>query len=96
MEAKPAKNRRKSFRIDTHMEGYYYLNGGKGVEGTCAVVNYCHDGVGVLFKTPKNIDPGSTVVIKLALTAKAKPVTIKGKIAWIRKTKDGFMGGIQW
>jgi len=59
-------------------------------------VNYCHDGVGVLFKTPKNIDLGSMVVIKLALTSKTKPVTIRGKIVWIQKTKDGFMGGVKW
>lgn len=96
MEAKVSKNRRKSFRIDAHLEGFYYLNGHKGVEGTCAVVNYCHDGVGVLFKTPNNIDLGSTVEIKLSLTSKAKPVTIKGRLVWLQKTKDGFAGGVKW
>lgn len=96
MEGTAVKNRRKSFRIDTHLEGYYYLNGQKGIEGTCAVVNYCHDGVGVVFKTPQNIDLGSTVVIRLALTAKARPLTIKGKLMWIQKTKDGFIGGVKW
>lgn len=96
MEAKAVRNRRKSYRIDTHLEAYYYLNGKKGVSGTCAVVNYCHGGVGILFKTAKNINPGSAIVIKLAAASKEKQVTIKGKLVWMQKTGDGFLGGIEW
>jgi hypothetical protein len=68
MEANKILNRRKSFRIDTQMSGYYSLGGKKGI----------------------------TIYLKLEASTQSKPFTIKGKLAWIKKTHNGFSGGIKW
>ena len=96
MEANKILNRRKSFRIDTQMSGYYSLGGKKRLWGKCTVVNFSREGTGVLFNTSKEITVGSTIYLKLEPSTQSKPITIKGTLAWIKKTHDGFSGGIKW
>jgi Tfp pilus assembly protein PilZ len=96
MEANKILNRRKSFRIDTQMSGYYSLGGKKGIGGKCTVVDFSREGTGILFHTSEEITVGSTIYLKLEASTQSKPFTIKGKLAWIKKTHNGFSGGIKW
>jgi len=96
MEAKTIFNRRKALRIDTHMSGYFSLGGKKGLWGKCTVVNFSREGTGILFNTSKEIAVGSTIYLKLEPSTETKPVTLKGRLAWIRKTHNGYSGGIKW
>jgi c-di-GMP-binding flagellar brake protein YcgR len=96
MEANKILNRRKSFRIDTKMSGHYSLGGKKGLWGKCTVVNFSREGTGILFNSSKEIPVGSTMYLKLEAPTQKKPITLKGTLAWIKKTHDGFSGGIKW
>ena len=96
MEANKFLNRRKSFRIDTQMDGLYSLKGKRGIWKRCTVINFSREGTGILFFTSEPIALGSTIHIKIEQSAKSKPVSIKGTLAWITKDKEGFIGGIKW
>jgi c-di-GMP-binding flagellar brake protein YcgR len=96
MEANKILNRRKFFRIDTKMSGYYSLGRKKGIRGKCTAVNFSREGTGILFNTSKEIPVGSTIYLTLEASTQSKPITIKGKLAWIKKTHNGFSGGIKW
>jgi len=96
MEANKILNRRKSFRIDTQMSGHYSLGKKKGLWGKCTVVNFSREGTGIIFNTSKEITVGSTIYLKLEAPTQSKPITIKGTLTWIKKTHDGFSGGIKW
>jgi len=96
MEANKILNRRKSFRIGTQMSGLYSLERKKGLWGKCTVVDFSREGTGILFNSSKEIPVGSTIYLKLEAPTQAKPITIKGTLTWIKKTQDGFSGGIKW
>jgi Tfp pilus assembly protein PilZ len=96
MEANKILNRRKSFRIDTQMSGHYSLGGKKGLWGKCTVVNFSREGTGILFTSSKEIAVGSTIHLQLEVPTQSKPIILKGRLAWIKKTHDGFSGGIKW
>ena len=96
MEAKKFLNRRKSFRIDTQMDGLYSLKGKRGIWKRCTVINFSREGTGILFFTSEAIDIGSTIHLKVEESSKSKVITIKGTLAWIKKEKEGFIGGIKW
>ena len=88
--------RRKSFRIDTQLAGYYSLQEKRGIWEKCTVINFSGAGTGILFHTSKEIPVGSTIYLHLDAATQSKPVTLKGRLAWIKKTPDGFSGGITW
>ncbi len=96
MEAKKNINRRQSYRIDTEIDGYYSINGKKGIWKKCSVINFSREGTGILFFTHEAIAVGSTIHLKVESSAKSKPIPIKGTLTWIRKEKNGFIGGIKW
>ena len=96
MEAKKIFNRRQSFRIDAEIEGYYSLNGRQGIWKKCSVINFSREGTGILFFTSEAIAIGSTIHLKVAASAKSRPIPIKGTLTWIKKEKNGFIGGIKW
>ena len=96
MEAKKIVDRRKSFRIDTQMDGLYSVTGKRGIWKRCTVINFSREGTGILFFTSEPITLGSTIHIKIEPSEKSKPISIKGTLAWITKDKEGFIGGIKW
>ena len=96
MEAKKINNRRQFFRIDTQISGYYSTNGKQGIWKKCSVINFSREGTGILFFTSEAIAIGSTIQLKVEAPAKAKPISIKGTLTWIKKEKEGFIGGIKW
>ena len=96
MEAKKIYNRRQSFRIDTQINGYYSINGKQGIWKKCSVINFSREGTGILFFTSEAIAIGATIHLKVAVSAKSKPIPIKGILTWIKKENDGFIGGIKW
>ena len=96
MEANKILNRRKSFRIDTQMDGSYSLRGKRGMWGKCTVINFSREGTGILFHTSRKIDIGTTIHLRVESTTKSKSIPIKGTLTWIKKSKGGFIGGIKW
>ena len=96
MEAKKIFNRRKSFRIETQMDGLYSIRGKRGMWNKCTLINFSREGTGILFFTSETIDIGSTIHLKVEESPKSKAISIKGTLAWIKKEKEGFIGGIQW
>lgn len=96
MEAKSFLNKRKSFRIDTQMDGSYSIKGNLRLWKKCTVINFSREGTGILFFTSEAIKIGSTIHLKVDSSVKPKPISIKGTLAWIKKEKEGFIGGIKW
>ncbi len=96
MEAKKIFDRRKSFRIDTQMDGLCSVKGKRGIWKRCTLINFSPEGTGILFLTSEPITLGSTIHIKIEPSAKSKPISIKGTLAWITKGKEGLIGGIRW
>jgi Tfp pilus assembly protein PilZ len=96
MEAKSFLNKRKSFRIDTQMDGYYSIKGNQRLWKKCTVINFSREGTGILFFTNEAIAIGSTIHLKVDSSEKPKPISIKGTLTWIKKGTEGFIGGIKW
>jgi len=96
MAGKEAKNKRKSFRVDTQMKGQYSLKKKKDVWGQCTVVNFSRGGTGLIFHAHEKIDVGSVVHIKVFASTDSEPVYIKGKLQWIKRRVGGFIGGVKW
>ena len=96
MEAKKVLNRRQSFRIDTQIDGYYSIKGKTGIWKKCTVINFSREGTGILFFASEAIAIGSIIHLKVESSAKSEPIPIKGTLTWIKKEKEGFIGGIKW
>jgi hypothetical protein len=96
MEANKILNRRQSFRIDSQIDGYYSTKGKTGIWKKCTVINFSREGTGILFFTSEAITIGSIIHLKVESPAKSKPIPIQGTLTWIKKEKEGFIGGIKW
>ena len=96
MAGEEAKNRRKSFRVNTQMKGQYSSKKRNGVWGQCTVVNFSRGGTGLIFHTHEKIDVGSVVHIKVFVPTEPEPIYVKGKLQWIKRRVGGFIGGVKW
>ena len=77
MVGKEGRNKRTSYRIDTHMEAQYSLDNAHGAWSRCTVVNFSRGGTGLMFHTDKKIDVGSVVHIKVLAPEEPKPIYVR-------------------
>jgi hypothetical protein len=59
------------------------------------IINVSREGLGVTFQTHKKIKVGSTIYLKIFMSAASEPVNAKGVLKWIREEGDVFIGGIE-
>jgi hypothetical protein len=94
----PAKTekqeRRGFFRVLTNLKGQYVLQDKKNSLEKCTIINIHHKGFGLEFYTPKKIKLGSSLLFDIFGSDKSEPMTIKGKVKWIKERKRYFIGGI--
>ena len=89
------EERRGFFRVLTNLKGQYALKDKKDRLEKCTIINIHHKGVGLEFYTPKKIKMGSSLIFEIFSSDKTEPITIKGKIKWMKERKRYFIGGIE-
>ena len=87
--------RRRFKRFDTQRRAHYFLRNGGGAWKGCTVINVSRKGLGIRCRTHEKITVGSTVLLKVFLSAGREPTSIIGMIRWIRKRKNDYIGGIE-
>ena len=90
------ENRRKFSRFYTQMKAQYVLKGEKGDWGECTVVDISRKGMGIKFRTPENINLGSTIRLEISIPTELDHINVEGILKRINQKEKGFIGGIEW
>jgi len=48
------------------------------------------------FHSSEEINVGSTVYLEIFVPTEFEPVCVEGKLKWINRRKNDFVGGIEW
>ena len=88
-------NRRRFSRIDTLLDARYFRKDKRGWE-KCTIIDFSHKGVGIEFHTSEEINVGSNVHLEIFVPTEFEPVCVEGKLKWIDKKENDFVGGIKW
>jgi hypothetical protein len=88
------QERRGFFRVLTNLKGQYSSKDKKNRLEKCTIINIHHKGFGLEFYTSKKIKVGSSLLFEIFSSDKSEPMTIKGKVKWLKERKRYFIGGI--
>ena len=87
--------RRKFKRFDTQRKARYFLREGSRCWKECTIINISRKGVGILFPTHEKITMGTIILLKMFYSDEKEPTSVIGMIRWMRKRKNGCIGGIE-
>ncbi len=90
------RKRRRFFRYSTRLEAQYLLEEEKGKWKQCRVITAARKGIGVIFHSQEKIDVGSTIHFTIYIPREEEPIMIEGTLRWIKKSKNAFVGGIEF
>src|SRR5210317_2654057 len=84
-------------RIELQHRTYFTLREKNRGWEACTLININKNrkGIGIRFHTDQEIRENATVTIDLSAPGACRPVCYRGIIRWIRKTEEGFIGGIE-
>ena len=90
------QRRRRFYRYSTRLIAQYFLEGMASDWKECNVITVARKGMGIVFHTKKKIDVGSTINLAITAPGEEEPITVKGTLRWIKKSKKYFVGGIEF
>ena len=89
------KYTRKYKRYPTQKEAYFCLEGIKGGEEACTLVNICRKGMDIIFHTDVAIDVRTTIRIRVPVKGSSESIEVTGTLKWLDKMKIDIFGGIE-
>lgn len=88
--------RRQYPRLKRQLRARYMLAEDRRSGDECTIIDTSPKGLGVIFHAPgHHIRVGSTIILEIPVTGSPDPYSAKGTVRWVKKTEDGYRGGIE-
>jgi len=92
-EKDKSENTRFFARFLISLKAQYSLKEEDAVWEECTIIDFSSTGIGVEFNKPVSLD--STIHLAIHLPKESEPFSVKGKLKWIKQSKNRFIGGIE-
>ncbi len=92
-EKDESENTRVFARFLISLEAQYSLKEEDAVWEECTIIDFSSKGIGIEFNKPVSLD--STIHLAIHLPKESEPFSGKGKLKWIKQSKNRFIGGIE-
>jgi transcriptional regulator with XRE-family HTH domain len=92
-EKDKSENTRFFARFLISLKAQYSLKEEDAVWEECTIIDFSSTGIGVEFNKPVSLD--STIHLAIHLPKESEPFSVKGRLKWIKQSKNRFIGGIE-
>ena len=90
-----AEENRRSWRFPTIMNGCYFIEEKKGEGKECTIINISLNGAGLEFYTFETISVKTRLFLEIFPPDGEEPVSVEGKIRWVKKGRKDCVCGIK-
>jgi hypothetical protein len=88
--------KKRSFsRFDTSLKASFFIKEREQGWEECHISKISRKGMGVTFCTEEKITPDSVMNIKVFTSQESDYFTVTGRLKWVEKYKNTFVGGIE-
>ncbi len=92
-EKDKSKKTRVFARFRVSLKAQYSLKEGDAIWEECTIIDFSSKGIGMEFN--KHVSLDSTIYLAIHLPKESEPFSVKGKLKWIKQSKNRFIGGIE-
>lgn len=92
-EKDKSEDKRVFARFLISLKSRYSLKEEDAVWEECTIIDFSSKGIGIEFN--KHVSLDSTIHLAIHLPKESEPFSVKGKLKWIKQSKNRFIGGIE-